>query len=63
MPEWYPVISAARYLGVAPWELLDQPSEWQEWALAAQAAENDAREHHQRRQADAQRRAQERGRR
>ncbi len=30
---------AARYLGVAPWELLRQPLVWTEMALAAQAAE------------------------
>lgn len=43
MPDWYPVITAARYLGVAPWELVDQPSEWMDWALAAQSAESQAK--------------------
>lgn len=43
MPDWYPVISAARYLGVPPWELVEQPSEWMDWALAAQSAESEAR--------------------
>lgn len=41
-PEWYPLLKAARYLGVAPWELLEQPRMWFEWALTAQAAENEA---------------------
>ncbi len=44
MPEWYPLIRAARYLGVAPWELLNQPACWMHWALAAQAAEAEAQE-------------------
>lgn len=39
MPEWYPLIRAARYLGVAPWELQAQPIAWQEWALMAENAE------------------------
>jgi hypothetical protein len=33
------VIRAARYLGVAPWELNAQPLAWQEWALVCEAAE------------------------
>lgn len=33
---------AARYLGVAPWELLGQPAAWMLWALTAEAAENEA---------------------
>jgi len=41
-PEWYPLLKAARYLGVAPWELNQQPRMWLEWALTAQAAENEA---------------------
>ena len=43
-PDWYPLIRAARYLGVAPWELLNQPRVWTEWALTAEAAENAAAE-------------------
>ena len=42
MPEWYPLIRAARCLGVAPWELLEQRSTWLEWALIAESAENEA---------------------
>lgn len=41
-PEWYPLLKAARYLGVAPWELMNRPRMWFEWALTAQAAENEA---------------------
>ena len=42
-PEWYDVIRAAKYLGVAPWELLAQPIHWRQWATAAEQAENEAR--------------------
>lgn len=42
MPDYYPLIRAARYLGVAPWELLRQPRVWQEWAHICEAAENEA---------------------
>jgi hypothetical protein len=41
-PEWYPILRAARYLGVAPWELSVQPMIWMQWALTAERAENDA---------------------
>jgi len=44
MPTWYPLLRAARYMGVAPWELMDRPIAWMEWALIAEAAENEARE-------------------
>jgi hypothetical protein len=30
---------AARYLGVAPWDLAEQPRVWMDWALMARAAE------------------------
>jgi hypothetical protein len=36
------LIRAARYLGVAPWELIDRPLAWQEMALAAESAESKA---------------------
>lgn len=42
-PEWYPLLRAARYLGVAPWELLERPRVWVDWAGTAEAAELDAR--------------------
>jgi len=44
LPEWYVLLRAARYLGVAPWDLLEQPLAWREWALAAEGAENAAHE-------------------
>jgi uncharacterized protein Usg len=43
-PEWYPLIRAARYLGVPPWELAEQSYVWQEWALAAESAEIEAQQ-------------------
>jgi len=42
------LIRAARYLGVAPWELDAQPTIWREWALASEGAENEAQEAAQR---------------
>jgi len=42
MPDWYTLIKAARYLGVAPWELAEQPTEWVAWAYACQSAEAEA---------------------
>lgn len=44
LPEWYALMRAARYLGVAPWVLLEQPSTWMEWALTAESAENEAQD-------------------
>lgn len=31
---------AARWLGVAPWDLAERPNYWREWALAFETAEN-----------------------
>lgn len=42
IPEWYYVIRAARYLGVPPWELMEQPKYWLDWALESESAENEA---------------------
>ena len=39
MPEWYLLIRAAKYLGVAPWELLKQHPRWYFMALQADRAE------------------------
>jgi len=36
MPDWYPLLRAAKYLNVPPWELLDQPLFWREKALIAE---------------------------
>jgi hypothetical protein len=35
-------LRAARYLGVAPWELIDQQPAWFHLALQSEAAENHA---------------------
>ena len=42
MPEWWPRLVAARYLGVPPWEPI--PEAWVGRALAALEAEDHARE-------------------
>lgn len=39
-PSWYLTMRAARYLGVAPWELMDAPAFWRHAALQAERAEN-----------------------
>jgi len=36
---WFPVVRAARYLGVSPWDLYEQPWYWTLRALNAQDAE------------------------
>jgi hypothetical protein len=42
LPDWYPLLRAARYLKVAPWELLEHAAAWQHWAILAENAENEA---------------------
>jgi hypothetical protein len=44
MGDWYPVLRAAKYLGVAPWDLLEQNPLWVQWALDAETAENKTQE-------------------
>lgn len=39
VPNWYRLLKAAQYLGVAPWHLQRQPLAWVHMAEAAQAAE------------------------
>ena len=39
LPAWYTLLRAARYLGVAPWDLAQQPVVWTHWALAAESSE------------------------
>jgi len=39
MPDWYPLLKAAKYLGVAPWELAEQSIWWRDIALKAMSAE------------------------
>jgi hypothetical protein len=41
-PDWYALLRAARYLGVAPWDLLEQSSLWLGWALTAERTEGEA---------------------
>jgi hypothetical protein len=41
VPLWYSLIRAAQYLGVAPWELDEQPVMWQLMALSGEKAEID----------------------
>lgn len=47
MPDWYPLMAAARYLHVPPWELIKQSKIWQIWGLQAANAEEGARKFHQ----------------
>jgi hypothetical protein len=42
-PDFYPLIKAARYLHVPPWELAQQSAAWEQWALVTEAAELGAR--------------------
>ncbi len=42
MPDWYPLMRAARYIGVPGWVLAKQALVWQQWALAMQKAEDEA---------------------
>ncbi len=41
-PDWYLLIRAARYLGVAPWDLAERSVVWRDWALIAESAEAEA---------------------
>ena len=40
MPDWYPLMKAAKLMGVAPWELEEQHPAWKSWALSLAEAEN-----------------------
>lgn len=45
MPDYYPLIKAARFLGQAPWVMAGVPDTasmhiWVEWALTVESAEN-----------------------
>ena len=44
LPDWYLLIQAAKYLNVAPWELLERSIYWEERALDAMTAEVEAQE-------------------
>jgi len=41
-PEWYMLLRAARYLHIAPWELMKMPVVWRDMALTAESAEIEA---------------------
>ena len=41
-PDWYATIQAAKYLGVAPYDLLEKGVIWRDWALKAMTAEHQA---------------------
>lgn len=43
-PDWYAVIQAAKYLNVAPWELLEHSVYWRDKALKSMTAEYQAEE-------------------
>ena len=49
-PDWYGLIQSAKYLGVAPWVLLEQPVIWREWAYLANKAETEAEKQREARQ-------------
>lgn len=44
LPDWYPLLRAARYLGVAPWDLLRQPTVWVTWALTSERVEGEVQD-------------------
>ena len=44
MTDWYVLMRAARYLGVAPWELLDQPVYWQHKAIESERIDAEVEE-------------------
>lgn len=48
-PDWFDLIQVARYMRVAPWELIDQHPMWVRWGRAAQEAEAYARAEHAKR--------------
>ena len=39
LPDWYYLLKAAKWLGVAPWDLATQPAVWLEFTLEAMNAE------------------------
>ena len=43
IPEWYRLVRAARYLRVAPWDLADQPTAWQNMALTRRTGRGGSR--------------------
>lgn len=51
IPDEYALIRAAKYLGVAPWELMRQPYFWQQKAILYEKVENAVQEELSRRNA------------
>jgi len=45
VPPWYPLMRAARWMRVAPWDLQEQPVFWRERALTAEQAEGEHQQH------------------
>jgi hypothetical protein len=43
-PDWYGFIQAAKYLGVAPWDLIKQSVYWRDKALIAMTEEYEAQQ-------------------
>jgi hypothetical protein len=41
-PQWHITMTAARYMGVDPWELIEQPLCWTRWALDSMHAEQES---------------------
>jgi hypothetical protein len=52
VPQWYRLLTAAKYLGVPPWDLAEKPVWWMNIALGAKRAEESAKQAHQRREAN-----------
>lgn len=42
IPDWYPLMVAAKWIGCKPWELAQVNPAWEEWALIAMSAEAEA---------------------
>jgi len=41
-PDWYSLLQAAKYLGVAPWDLMERSVWWRDKAVIAASAEAQA---------------------
>ena len=55
-PDWYRLIRAAKFMGIAPWELMEQSAFWMDAALTAESAEIGAQNQQEREAADQARR-------
>lgn len=43
LPDHVALIQAARYLGVAPWDLMERPTVWVTWALQDERVDIEAK--------------------